>query len=189
MSTFYEKLSMKLQGSEGAPAANPASPASKSVTYNATGERTSPQKDPAPAVAAAPEAAPDGTDPIDVDLFQSDARMVIFMQVAGIPPDAFDIVINEESNTMIIEAAQKRPPLPRALGAKEGDAPEKGIYSKQEVKWRSLYRKIYLPAPFDGGEVTATLDKGVLIISLPAKAPGAGKKLVVREAEHDEQKK
>ena len=74
-------------------------------------------------------------------------------------------------------------------GGKEGEPPEKGIYTKQEVKWRSLYRKIYLPAPFDGGEAEATFNNGVLMITLPAKHPGVGKKLVVRGIQHDEKKK
>jgi len=189
MSTFYEKLSMRLQGDEAEAGGTKDQPAPKSVTYSATGDRTSPKKEDAPAIPPAAEAAPDGTDPIDIDLFQSDARMVVFMQVSGIPAHGFEITASEESNTLIIEATQKRPDLPVAKGAKEGEPPEKGIYVKAEVKWRSLYRKIYLPAPFDSGESSAVLDKGVLIITLPAKHPGAGKKLVVREIQQDEQKK
>ena len=191
MSSFYEKLSMKFQqgGEAVAGIKDPSSP--KSVTYSATGDRTSssPKKDDSPAGQPSNEAPPDGTDPIDVDLFQSDSRMVIFMQVSGVHADAFEITVNEESNTLVIEAVQKRPNLPAVPGAKEGEPPEKGIYVKQEVKWRSLYRKIYLPAPFDGSEIEANLDKGVLVITLPAKRPGAGKKLAVREIQQDERKK
>jgi len=191
MSSFYEKLSMKFQDQEEGAAGEKDRPAGKTVTYSATGDRTSVKNVDVSAAGAAPanEPVPDGTDPIDVDLFQSDIRMVVFLQMSGVAPDAFEITASEESNTLTIEATQKRPPLPLAPGAKEGDAPEKGIYTKSEVKWRSFYRKIYLPASFDGGETTATFDKGVLTIVLPAKKPGVGKKLMVREIRQDEQKK
>ena len=194
MSSFYEKLSMKFQSEDAAAAAAAAGgskdrPSPKSVTYSATGDRTQPKKEDAPANSPAAETTPDGTDPIDVDLFQSDARMVVFMQVSGIPPDSFEITASEESNTLIIEASQKRPGLPAMKGAKEGEQPEKGIYVKQEVKWKSLYRKIYLPASFDGGDAEAILDNGVLVVTLPAKRPGVGKKLAVREIRQDERKK
>jgi HSP20 family molecular chaperone IbpA len=191
MSSFYEKLSRKIQGGDSEAAAAPKDAASaKSVTYSATGDRTTPEKkDGVPAAPPVNEVAPDGTDPLDVDLFQSESRVVIFMQVSGVGADAFEITANEESNTLTVEATQKRPAFPVAPGAKEGDPPEKGIFSKSEVKWKSLYRKIYLPMSFDGSDVQATLDKGVLIIMLPAKRPGAGKKLAVHEIQQDERKK
>ena len=188
MSSFYEKLSMKLQTEGALGDAKPQLPA-KSVTYSATGDRTEVKKEATPAPAPAAEVVPDGTDPIDVDLFQSEVRMVIFMQIPGIPIEAFDISLSEESNTLIIEVTQKRPGLPPLKDAKEGDPVEKGLYVKQEIKWRSLYRKIYLPASFDASDTEAVLDKGILIITLPAKKPGAGKKLTVRENQQDEKKK
>ena len=199
MSSFYEKLSMKLQeqggGEEGGghrdQVTQATSSSSRTVTYSATGEQKSspkPDHDDKPPAQPAPDVVPDGTDPIDIDLFQSDLRMVIFLKVSGVAADGFDITVSDESNTIIVEAIQKRPSLPLAKGAKEGDQPEKGIYAKAEIKWKTLYRKIYLPAPFDSGEVTAVLDKGVLIITLPAKHPGAGKKLVVQEIQHDGEK-
>ncbi len=188
MSSFYEKLSVKFQdGGISAPGTGTA-PA-KTVTFNATGDRTSPKKADVPAATPPTDVTPDGADPIDVDLFQSETRTVVFMQLSGIPANELAVTVSEESNTIIVEAAQKRPGLPPLPGAKEGEPPEKGIYVKAEVKWRSLYRKIYLPAPFDISEATATLDKGVLIIVLPAKHPGVGKKMVVQEIRHDEQKK
>jgi HSP20 family molecular chaperone IbpA len=188
MSSFYEKLSSKLRSDETV-AKTEEQPSAKSVTYSATGDRTSPKKEDSPAVQPVAEKAPDGTDSIDTDLFQSDLRMVVFMSVSGVSAEDIAVTISEESNTLIVEAAQKRPNLPVVKGGKEGEPPEKGIYTKQEVKWKSLYRKIYLPAPFDGGEAEATFNNGVLVVTLPAKHPGVGKKLAVREIQHDEKKK
>ena len=183
MLSFYQKLAGKINAEESAAPRDPA-PA-KGVTYNATGERTSAKQD-APAAAPVAEATPDGADSLDVDLFQSESRMVVFAQMSGVMVGDFDIVLDEESNTLLIQATQKRPEVPHAKDVKEGAPAEKGRFTKQEVKWKTLYRKVYLPAPFDGGEAKAMLEKGVLIITLPAKQPGTGKKLVVREIPNDE---
>jgi HSP20 family molecular chaperone IbpA len=193
MSSFYEKLSMKLQGGDEAEGGEKAGATSASVTYRATGDKAaSAKKDSAPAAAqpAAVDKAPDGTDPIDVDLFQSDSRMVVFLKASGVPMSGFEITLSEESNTLTVEATQKRPALPAPKEApKAGDPPEKGIYTKQEIKWKALYRKVYLPAPFDSGSAEAVLENGVLIITLPAKHPGVGKRLTVQEVRQDENKK
>lgn len=190
MSSFYEKLSMKLQGGDG-PQENGKDPApTKSVTYRATGDRTAPASAGEAASAAQPvaEKPPEGTDPFDVDLFQSESRMVIFIPARGIPAAGFSLTISDESNTLVVEATQKRPDLPPIVNGKDGAPAEKGIYSKQEIKWKSLYRKIYLPAPFDASDATAVLANGVLIVTLPAKHPGAGKALTVKESRQDEHK-
>jgi HSP20 family molecular chaperone IbpA len=191
MSSFYEKLSMKFQET-GVPEEGEKKPASPgAVTYRATGDRTTPASPAATAAAPDPgtEKAPEGTDPMDVDLFQSESRMVIFMQASGIPASGFSLTLSEESNTLVVEATQKRPELPTMGDKKEGAAPEKGIYAKTEIKWKSLYRKIYLPASFDASGATAVLGDGVLVVTLPAKHPGAGKTLTVQEARQDEHKK
>lgn len=174
------------------PAGEKDSSPSKSITYRATGDRAAPSVKEDTAVAGTPpmEQAPEGTEPIDVDLFQSDSRMVVFMQAGGIPANGFMLTISEESNTLTVEAAQKRPDLPPLTIDVKPDTPaEKGIYTKQEIKWKSLYRKIYLPASFDGSGATAVIEGGVLVITLPAKHPGVGKKLTVKEIRQEEHTK
>jgi len=181
MLSFYQKLSSKLN--EGEPAA-PAEATAKSVSFKATGERVSQPAAPAnaePAVQPQTEELPEGTDPLDVDLFQSEARMVLFLPMIGVAKSDVDLTIDEEANTVIVQVTQKRPALPPLPGAPEGSEPEKGLYAKQEIKWKNLYRKVYLPAPFDAGEANAILEKGVLVVVLPAKKPGAGKKLAIKE--------
>lgn len=184
---------MKFQAA-GEPEGDDKSPASsKSITYRATGDRANPLPSSAAVTASASdhetEKAPEGTDPMEVDLFQSESRMVIFMQASGIPASGFSLILSEESNTLVVEATQKRPELPPAGDGKEGAPPEKGIFAKGEIKWRALYRKIYLPMAFDAGSATAVLGDGVLIVTLPAKHPGVGKTLTVQEVRQDEHKK
>ena len=55
MSTFYEKLSMRLQGDEAECGERKDQPAPKSVTYSATGDRTVPKKDEPPAIRPRPK--------------------------------------------------------------------------------------------------------------------------------------
>ncbi len=107
--------------------------------------------------------------------------MVVVAQLPGVAKDGLEIVMSEEANTLTIRAEQQRPAPPPLPGAKDGDRDEKGRYVKQETKWKKWYRKVYLPAPFDSGEAEASLERGVLRIVLPAKHPGEGKRLSVKE--------
>ena len=187
MLSFYQKLASKLNDADvgAAQAAPAAAPGVKSVSLKATGERVDASQKPnagaAGAATHAEEPAPEGTEPLNVDLYQSEDRTVIFAQMPGVSKNDFEIVADEESNTLTIQATQKRPAMPPTPGVKEKSDEEKGRFLKQENKWKSLYRKVYLPAPFDSGEAGAFLDRGVLVIILPAKKPGAGKKLAVKE--------
>jgi HSP20 family molecular chaperone IbpA len=179
MLSFYQKLAGKLNetapNAAAAPVVNKVSPA---APVNAPTNKDEP-------VDATKEALPDGADPIDVDLFQSEGRMVLFCMMSGVLLDECELNIDEESNTLVIHATQKRPELPGAKVKKEDVPPEKGRYVKQEVKWRTLYRKVYLPAPFDSSAAEAYVEKGVLVVLLPSKQPGTGKKLTIREISDD----
>ncbi|HVN26506.1 MAG TPA: Hsp20/alpha crystallin family protein [Candidatus Paceibacterota bacterium] len=192
MLSFYQKLSSRLNEVDAPP--EPAQAPAKSVSFKGTGERVAvPAPAGAPAAAANANAAaaqaasqeppkeqlPEGAEPLDVDLFQSDARMVLFFQIGGVAKEDVDLVIDEEANTVTVQVTQKRPTLPPIPGAPEGND-EKGRYAKQEIKWRTLYRKVYLPAAFDPSEASAVSEKGVLVVVLPSKKPGAGKKLAVK---------
>ncbi len=190
MLSFYQKLASKLNETGSGVSDPPPASGARSASFKATGERVDPLQGgagAAPAGGGAPvavagaqsDATPDGSDPLDVELFQSDERMVIIAQLPGVPPDGFSVTIDEESNTVVVEAEEKRPPLPPLADGK--DDGEKGRYIKQEVKWRKLYRKVYLPGPFDAGMAKAFLSRGILTVVLPVKRPGTGKKLAVQE--------
>ncbi len=191
MLSFYQKLASKLNET-GSGVSDPpqAGVGARSASFKATGERVDPPQagagaapagaaDPLAAAAAQSDPIPDGSDPLDVDLFQSDERMIVVAQLPGVPADGFSVTIDEESNTVVVEAEAKRPPLPPLADGK--DDGEKGRYAKQEVKWRKLYRKVYLPGPFDTGMAKAFLSRGILTVVLPVKRPGTGKKLAVQE--------
>lgn len=176
MLTFYQKLAEKLNNNGETSAEFPAT--EKAATMNGLGGRPLPKQAAVPVPVEEP--APEGTDPLGIDLFQSDERMVVFVQMSGVSAEGFEVNADEDANTLIIQATQKRPDLP-AFPKKEGAPEEKGRFAKQEVKWGTLYRKVYLPAPFDSGRAEAFIKRGVLMIILPTKQPGVGKKLGVKE--------
>src|SRR5579863_7620738 len=113
MLSFYQRLAEKLNDGNAAAANAPAS--AKSVTYNAAGNRmapAAPQQQPQaaandPAAAAAPQdPIPDGAEPLNVDLFQSESRMVLFVQMGGVATEDFELMLDEEANTLTIQATQ-----------------------------------------------------------------------------------
>ncbi|MDO8516253.1 MAG: Hsp20/alpha crystallin family protein [bacterium] len=181
MSSFLDKLNSKLRVGESGVAGE----VSQSVP--------APQAGAAPA-ANVPSASPTGTNvvpapiqqetlpddpPFDIDIYQSDARVVLFVQAGGISPSDLDITLDEEASTLVIQGTQKRPEVPKMKGAEELD--KLGKFTKQECKWETYYRKVYLPIPVDGSFAETSFAKGVLIISLPIKKAGEGKKIKVEE--------
>ncbi|HUZ93070.1 MAG TPA: Hsp20/alpha crystallin family protein [Candidatus Paceibacterota bacterium] len=177
MLSFYQKLASKLN--DGAMAEAPESAKAAAALGGAASNRLAPKTNesrPAPAE----EPAPEGTDSLDVDLFQSESRMVVFIQMSGVSAGDFEITADEELNTLTVQATQKRPNMP-SLHAAEGAESEKGRLVKQEIKWKTLYRKIYLPTSFKSAESEALLERGVLIVVLPVKRLGVEKKLAVKE--------
>lgn len=178
MLSFYQKLATKLNDGDPTEGAADTKPSQNVSPNAAVGKAVSKADKPDP---VASEPTPEGTDSLDVDLFQSDSQMVIFIQMSGIGVDDLEVVADEDSNTLVVQATQKRPDIPPAPHAPAGAEPEKGRFVKQEVKWRALYRKIYLPASFNSSEAEVSLKKGILTVVLPVKHSGAGKKLVVKE--------
>jgi len=186
MSSFIQKLATKLNET-GTPESDPqpvkvVASESNGVHAPATAQ---PQQGNGPAGTAVGQPAvdpiPDGVQSAAIDLYQSTERMVLFVPMSGIAMEGLDLVADEESNTLLIQAVQKRPEMPPLPGAAKDAPAEKGRFVKQEAAWASLYRKVYLPAPFDLTETEAFLVKGVLVVVLPVKQPGVGKKLAVKE--------
>ncbi len=179
MSSFLDKLSNKLNkvsaNQDIPPAQGGVAPAT-SARGEAAGEETA-KKD---ATNASYEDQDDSATPLDVDIFQSEARIVIFMQASGVAADGFDVTYDEAANAVTVQATQKRPELPECSFVIEGQE-EKGRFVKQEIKWQPLYRKAYLPAPVDGNKADVVFEEGVLMITLPVRKLGEGKRLAVRE--------
>ena len=184
MNSFFDRLSVKLNtGSSSSADGSPAGSSGEknnvrtSVSVSKAPEGTG-AKDP---VAKEESETAEGASALNVDIFQAETRLVVFLQASGVPMEGFDITVDEDSNTVLIEGAQKRPEVPQLKKIKEGEGLEKGRFVKQEIKWGNLYRKVYLPAPVSGAEAQAFWRDGVLILVLPVRKTGEGKKLKVQE--------
>lgn len=183
MLSFYQKLASKLNETAGGSPQDAV--ALKTPAPAAPTDHAAPKNEAAPVPEGA-EPMPDGAEPLDVDLYQAEGRMVLFCMMSGVLLDECELTIDEESSTLVIHATQKRPELPAGTAKKvEGAPPEKGRYVKSEIKWKQLYRKVYLPTTFDGSSAEAYVEKGVLVVLLPSKQPGTGKKLTIREINDD----
>lgn len=181
MSSFLDKLNTKLRVPEAGATQGGMSPGPIQGNVNgvtvASSAPLSATANSAPALEV--KAAPESDEPpFDVDIFQSETRLVIFAQAGGMAPEDIDITLDEEAHTLVIRGIQKRPEAPAMRGAVEAD---RGKFIKQECSWRSYYRKVFLSASVDADNAESFFQRGVLIISLPIKKVGEGKKLKVEE--------
>ncbi|MEK7608592.1 MAG: Hsp20/alpha crystallin family protein [Patescibacteria group bacterium] len=158
MTSFLEKLNEKL---------------GKTVTQTAKpegGETAGPE-------VARQEVFTKNTD-LPADIYQNPTHIIVYIPAAGVHPQDFEVVLDEEHDLLTIRGLRTRP---QDVAGIEKD--EDGHFISQECKWDSLFRKIILPAEVDPSRVEAIFTKGVLVIKLPILKPGEGVKLRVKEVE------
>lgn len=95
-----------------------------------------------------------GTAQLAVEMYQTQADIVIQTMVAGVRPDDLNISITREM--VVIEGHREGP---RGI-------PEEDYYHK-ELYWGSFHRTIVLPTEIEVDEAEAVEDHGLLIITLP----------------------
>ena len=117
---------------------------------------------------------------LNVDVYQSPKEVIIFALAAGVDPNDFEVLLDEENDMVTIRGTRKRPDDPNAVKPSEQKEPE-GKYIQQECAWDTFYRKIILPAEVDVVQAEAVFKKGVLRIHLPILATTGGRKLKVTE--------
>ena len=91
---------------------------------------------------------------LSVDVFQAPNKLVIKSTIAGVKPEDIDISINNEMLT--IRGKRKLTEI-----ISEDD------YLIKECYWGGFSRSIILPVEINAGKIEATLDNGVLTITLP----------------------
>ena len=96
-----------------------------------------------------------------VDVYQTEAEVVVLMEIAGIPEE--EIEIRAEGRTMLIRGERK--PLPGPRGR---------TYSQMEIPSGPFQREILLPAPVNPDAAQATYKNGILQIVLPKADPVGG---------------
>ena len=89
-----------------------------------------------------------------VDIYEAAGVWLVYVELPGVDLRDVDLTVLQES---IVIKGLKRPPA-------SGLAAE-----KLEIFTGSFYREIMLPGPVDLSAVTARMENGVLVISLPVQ--------------------
>jgi HSP20 family protein len=104
-----------------------------------------------------------------VDMYETDDKVVVKMEMPGIKSDEVDISITGRTLTVSAQTKEEK---------KEEDKKRK--YYMRQLKQRQYARNIQLPAAVDTGKTEAEMDKGVLRITLPKAEEAKPKTVKVR---------
>lgn len=91
---------------------------------------------------------------LSVDVYQTPSKLIVRSTIAGVKPENIDISIN---NDMLTVKGKRQ--------MQEEIADEDFLY--KECFWGSFSRSIILPVDVQAEKVSASLENGVLTISLP----------------------
>ncbi len=91
---------------------------------------------------------------LSIDVFQSPKAIVVKSTIAGVKPEDIDISINNDMLTI-------RGKRERTAEVRDED------YLFRECYWGSFSRSIILPVEIESDKVDATLENGVLTVTLP----------------------
>lgn len=90
---------------------------------------------------------------LSLDVYETDKTIVIRSTIAGVKPDDLDITIDNDMLTI--------------RGQRKEENEEKGReYLYRECYWGSFSRSVILPVEVDEKKIDATLEAGVLTITL-----------------------
>ncbi len=92
---------------------------------------------------------------LSLDIFETDETIFLVAPVAGIDEKSIDIALTEDLLTI-------RGSRPRPLSL-----PKKPKYYVEECYWGSFYRSVLLPAAVNSAEITARLERDIIIIEIP----------------------
>lgn len=115
---------------------------------------------------------------LNVDIYQTASKIVIYAPIGGVKIDELDIFVESENDVVTISGKKE---IPKVIK----DGGEVKEYLCQECRWGEFYRQIILPQEIDVSKIESVAENGVLILSLPLlKIQSKGKKKIeVKEAE------
>ncbi len=90
-----------------------------------------------------------------VDIYESDDRWIVFIELPGLTSKDIDLTVNSES---IIIRGIKKPPVREYLA------------QKLEIYTGWFQREIAVPGRIKAGQVTASMENGILKVVLPSEA-------------------
>lgn len=119
---------------------------------------------------------------LDVDIYQTSSKIVIYAPLPGVKIDKLDIFVESENDVITISGKKE---IPRQI--KDDD--EEKEYLCQENRWGDFYRQIILPEEINISKIESVLENGILILKLPLlRIQTRGKKRIeVKAADEDEE--
>ena len=108
------------------------------------------------------ETAVDKVAQLDVDVFQTENKIIIYAQSAGADMNDVNVSIEGDADIVLIEGRRIRPEyivFPKRT--------EQGAYFASECVWGDFYRRIILPESVEIEKAEAKIKNGVLILILP----------------------
>lgn len=112
---------------------------------------------------------------LDVDVFQTDATIVVYAQAAGADMSDIHVSIEGDADIVLIEGRRLRPEH-LAFPKKKPD----GAFFTEECIWGDFYRRIILPESVDIEKADAKIKNGVLILILPLMKPEEKEKVQLK---------
>lgn len=114
---------------------------------------------------------------LDLDIYQTPTKIVIYAPIAGVKIDELDIFIENENDVITISGKKE---IPVAVS---GDEEEGREYLAKENKWGEFYRQVILPQEINVSKIETLVENGVLILNLPLlRIQSKGKKRIeIRE--------
>jgi HSP20 family molecular chaperone IbpA len=115
---------------------------------------------------------------LDVDIYQTSSKIVIYAPIAGVKTDKLDIFVESENDVITISGKKE---IPRLVV----DEDEEKEYLCQENRWGEFYRQIILPEEINISKIESIVENGVLVLKLPLlRIQSKGKKRIeVKEIE------
>jgi HSP20 family protein len=102
-----------------------------------------------------------------VDVYEAPGRLVVVMEVPGVPADALRVTIQERE---LVIAGERRAPRPQA---------ESATFLCVERPHGRFRRAIPLDAPIDVQQAAARLENGLLVVELPRVKERRGRETVI----------
>jgi HSP20 family molecular chaperone IbpA len=118
---------------------------------------------------------------LDVDIYHTTSKIVIYAPIPGVKIDKLDIFVESENDVITISGKKEIPKFVR-----EDD--EEKEYLCQENRWGDFYRQIILPEEINVTKIESIVESGVLILKLPLlRIQSKGKKRIeIKVSEEDE---
>jgi HSP20 family molecular chaperone IbpA len=118
---------------------------------------------------------------LDVDIYHTTTKIVIYAPIAGVKIDKLDIFVESENDVITISGKKEIPRIVR-------DDDEEKEYLCQENRWGDFYRQIILPEEINVSKIESIVENGVLILKLPLlRIQTKGKKRIEIKVNEEEE--